>query len=90
MTKQDEGLGKAEKEGLAHLREIEKDLDQIKELSVTPKRAFVNGIFQGGGAVVGGILAVLLIGWLLAISGIIPGLDRIAPYLQEASEKRGW
>lgn len=76
-----------EREGLAHLREIEKDLDEIKERSVTPKRAFVNGIFQGGGAVLGGIFAVILLGWLLWISGVIPGLNYIAPYLENAAQK---
>lgn len=83
----EEKLNPAEKEGLEHLREIEKDLDEIKERTVTPKRAFINGIFQGGGAVVGGILAVILLGWLLWISGIIPGLDRIAPYIENATQR---
>lgn len=76
-----------EKEGLQHLREIESDLAQIKERSVTPKRAFINGLFQGGGAVIGGIVAVILLGWLLWISGIVPGLGFIAPFIENAAER---
>ena len=44
-------------------------------------RAFVNGIFHGMGAVVGGIFALALIGWILSLLGVIPGFDRFETYL---------
>lgn len=80
-------VSSVEQEGLKHLREIESDLEEIKERTPTPRRAFVNGMLHGGGAVVGGILAVILLGWLLWISGLIPGLDRVAPYIEKAITK---
>jgi len=78
-----------EEAGLAHLAQIEEELSEIKERTPTPRRAFLFGILQGGGAVVGGILAVILIGWTLSIFGIIPGFGFITEYLQNAVAKIG-
>ncbi|MBC7836451.1 hypothetical protein H7X87_01590 [Acetobacteraceae bacterium] len=73
---------KIEKEGLEHLEHIEVELKEIKKRTPTSYRAFINGIFQGAGAIVGGILAVALIGFLLSVFGVIPGLGEIAHYFQ--------
>lgn len=55
------------------------DLDERKVRNF--KRSFVNGIFHGMGAVVGGILALTLLGWLLWLLGILPGFDSFEHYL---------
>ena len=46
-------------------------------------RAFVRGVLQGLGSVLGVVLAVLIIGWILNVMGVIPGLR------QQASEWKG-
>jgi hypothetical protein len=71
-----------EKKELEHLANIESELEEIKNRTPNARRAFLNGILQGGGAIVGGITAVALIGWALAASGVIPGLGHISQYLQ--------
>jgi hypothetical protein len=73
-----------EKESLDQLKQIEEQLVEIKEKTPTPRRAFINGILQGSGAVVGSILAVVLLGYLLSLFGIIPGLGSIVHSLQSA------
>ena len=66
---------------LKQLREIKQELTEIKERTASPKSVFFNGVLYGAGALVGGIVAVALIGWLLAVLGIIPGLNELADYL---------
>lgn len=75
-------VNELEKAGLKHLKRIEQELEEIKDRTANPRRAFIYGIAYGAGAFVGGILAVALIGWLLNIFGIIPGLSVIGEYLQ--------
>lgn len=72
---------KIEEKGLEHIKKIEHELGEIKSRTPGPKTAFTNGILQGMGAVVGSIAAVALLGWLLSIFGVIPGLDKLAEYL---------
>ncbi|MBY0294140.1 hypothetical protein K2Q08_02295 [Patescibacteria group bacterium] len=71
-------------EGLERLENIEGDLEEIKNRTPNQWISFRNGILQGAGAVVGGILAVLLLGWVLSIFGLIPGFGTIAHSIQEA------
>jgi hypothetical protein len=72
----------SDEQELRQLKEIKKELSEIKERTVNPKRVFFNGVLYGAGALVGGIVAVALIGWLLAVLGIIPGLNELADYLR--------
>lgn len=76
-----------EKEGLEQLARIEENLEEIKERTPTPRRAFLTGILQGAGAVVGGIAAIILLGWILSLLGILPGFSSIAHYLQDVSDR---
>jgi hypothetical protein len=71
-------------EGLEHLANIEHELEAIKQSAPSSKQAFFHGILQGAGALVGGVAGLIVLGWLLALFGIIPGLATIAHYLQDA------
>jgi hypothetical protein len=71
-----------EEEGLKHLEQIEQELGEIKERTPTPSRAFTYGLWQGAGALIGGILALTLLGWLLSLFGVIPGFVDISQYIQ--------
>jgi len=72
------------------LIKIEKKLEEIKDRTGDTRRAFFYGLMQGAGAVLGGIAAIMLLGWLLSILGIIPGFGDIAEYLrQQMSNWRG-
>lgn len=71
----------ADKE-LKQLKEIAKELSEIKKGTNDPKRYFLNGIVYGAGAFVGGILAIAIIGWILNVLGIIPGLSELAEYIR--------
>ena len=73
-----------EQKGLEHLSRIEGELEEIKERTPSPRRAFLNGILQGAGALVGGIVALALLGWVLSLFGLVPGFGTIAAHLQEA------
>jgi MFS family permease len=76
-----------EDEGLEVLEKIEAEVRQIEKHTPSPKRAFYMGIMQGMGVVVGSLLAVILLGWLLHIFGLIPGLKDVTEYLQDASSR---
>jgi hypothetical protein len=71
-------------EGLERLEHIEEDLDEIKRRTPDHWIAFRNGILQGAGAIVGGIVAILILGWLLSLFGFIPGLGVIAQTIRDA------
>ena len=73
------------KEGIEHLEHIETELEEIKKRTGGTTRAFISGLFQGGGAVVGGVIAIVLIGLILSFLGLIPGLGTVVTYLQNAS-----
>jgi predicted lipid-binding transport protein (Tim44 family) len=72
-----------EEEGLKHLEHIEQELEEIKDRTPAPGRAFAYGLWQGAGALLGGILALALLGWALSFFGIIPGFATIAKYFQD-------
>ncbi len=72
----------ADEKELRQLREIKKELLEIKDRTSDPKRAFFNGILYGAGALVGGIIAVAVIGWVLNILGIIPGFSELSDYVR--------
>jgi len=79
---------KTEQRGLKNLRHIEKEVTAIESRTPgSPLRSFFNGIMQGGGAVVGSIAAIALVGWLLGVFGIIPGLGDLAHYFQDIIAK---
>jgi hypothetical protein len=67
---------------------LEKDLGEIKEDLVEIRnrtggwRSFFYGLLQGAGWIVGTLAAVAIIGWLLSVSGLIPGLGALAQNLE--------
>ena len=69
-------------------KKLEKDLGQIKEELGEIRdrsggwRPFFYGILQGVGWTIGTLAAVALIGWILSISGLVPGLGHIAQNLE--------
>jgi hypothetical protein len=67
--------------GLEHLERIETELEEIKERTSDPKRSLLNGVLSGAGAIVGSILALVLLGLVLSLLGFIPGLGEITNYL---------
>ena len=69
-------------EGLQHLEHIETELEEIKERTNAQRPPFMYGLFQGAGALVGGILMLALLGWMLSFFGVIPGFVTIASYFQ--------
>ena len=75
------------KEELEKLTEISNELEEIKH-KVAPTRWRVHGLYQGAGVVLGGAIAVVLIGWLLAFIGVIPGFHDTAEYLRSIVETR--
>ena len=74
---------KSAAEGLKHLEHIERELEVLKARGGA-RRTFFLGILQGAGALLGGIIALSLLGWILSLFGVIPGLQTISAYLQEA------
>ena len=74
-----------QKKGLKSLERIERDLEELKS---NPRRTFLNGILYGAGAFVGGILAILLAGWLLSIAGLVPGISDMADKINSAVQTR--
>lgn len=76
-----------EREGLQHLANIEEELEEIKRRTPSPRRAFWNGVLQGGGAFLGGIVAIIAIGgviWLFGFTGFAP---ETTAYLQGVIDK---
>ncbi len=76
-----------ERKGLRHLEHIEKDLDAIKLKAPSPRTSFVNGMWQGVGAVIGSLIAIALLGALLSIVGVLPGFAAYTKYMQGALDK---
>jgi hypothetical protein len=70
-------------------KKVEALLDEIKSNTESkPAKSFINGILYGAGIVLGTIVAVVGIGWLLTILGVIPGVDVIAQKISEILQKR--
>lgn len=67
---------------LKQLKQIKRELVEIKDRTANPRRMFISGVLYGAGAFLGGILAVALVGWLLSVLGVIPGLHVLTDYLQ--------
>jgi predicted lipid-binding transport protein (Tim44 family) len=71
-------------EGLEHLKNIQEELSELKEQTANPWASFARGILQGAGAIVGGIAAIILLGWVLYVMGLIPGFGTIVHSIQDA------
>ncbi len=70
-------------------KKVEALLDEIKSnTQARPAKSFVNGILYGAGIVLGTIVGVVLVGWLLSILGVIPGVDILAQKFSEILQKR--
>lgn len=70
-------------------KKVETLLDEIKiNTEAKPARSFVNGVLYGAGIVIGTLTAVVLVGWLLSILGVIPGFDILAQKLGEVLQQR--
>ena len=74
-------------EGIRHLRRIEGELSDIKENTGGWRNWFLRGALQGAGFLVGTIAALVLVGWILSILGIVPGFDEVAEYLRSAIDR---
>ncbi len=71
----------------AEIQELKKITEELKRVEANTGSswwAFYRGILSGGGAIIGGIIAVILIGALLSILGVIPGFQAIAAYINAA------
>ncbi len=73
-------VAEIEKKQLKELREIGDGIDALKA-QTTRTASFLRGIYHGAGAVVGGVIALALLGWLLGILGVIPGFSTFEEYL---------
>lgn len=76
---------KIEEEGLKHLEKIEENIEEMKRRAPGTKRAFVNGIMHGVGAVFGSIATIFLLGWLLSWLGFFPGMKEFVETVRSAS-----
>ena len=71
------------------IRKVETLLGEIKENTESrPAKSFINGILYGGGVVLGTIVAVALVGWLLSVLGVIPGIDILAHKFSDILQNR--
>jgi len=73
--------------GLEHLERIETELEEIKDRTANPSRSLLMGILSGAGAVLGSILALIILGWLLSLLGVIPGFSSITTYLHSVVDR---
>jgi hypothetical protein len=74
-----------EKQGIEHLEKIEQELKEIKERTGGRLNSLRNGLWQGIGAVVGWVVGLVLLGFVLSYSGIIPGFGEIVEYLKSVA-----
>lgn len=65
------------------LREIKKELKNI-ESNTSAKWWIIHGMLYGAGWIIGSLLAILIIGWVLSLLGVIPGLNHIVSAIQDA------
>lgn len=68
---------------IRQLREIRQELEAIRE-NTAAKTSFWHGILYGIGWIIGSLVALVLVGWLLSVLGIIPGLNHIVAVFQNA------
>jgi len=71
---------------IQELEKISAELQQINVNTGSAWTALLRGGLSGAGAIVGGIVAVVLVGWVLGLLGIIPGLNVIAAYFSDAAK----
>lgn len=57
-----------------HLQNIENEIGEVSDKLGGNFWAFFRGLIGGFGSVIGAFLALLIIGWVLNIIGIIPAL----------------
>ena len=69
---------------IQELKKITEELKAVKENTGSSWTAFLRGMLSGGGAIIGGVIAVVLIGIVLSVLGIIPGFKTIAAYITAA------
>lgn len=70
-------------------KKVETLLGEIKSNTQNkPAKNFLNGMLYGAGIVLGTIVGVVLVGWLLSILGIIPGVDSLAHKFSDILQKR--
>ena len=69
-----------------HLIKIERQIDEIKNRTGSPLRAFMGGVLYGIGWILGGIIAIIALSWVLSLMGVIPGLGDISQYLYRVME----
>ena len=69
--------------------ELKTELDKLNRTLVgilhkteSPWRAFLNGALRGLGSVIGIVLAIALVGWVLNVLGVIPGIAEEAKVWQ--------
>ncbi len=75
-----------EHEALTHLENIEDELEAIGDRT-SSWRAFLNGVLHGAGIIAGTLLGLAVLGWLLSIFGVVPGLDEFKSYVEELREE---
>lgn len=73
---------------IRQLREIKQELKAIKG-NTASTNWFLHGILYGAGWIVGSLIAIIFIGWILSVVGVVPGLDRIAHDFQDAFSRVG-
>ncbi len=77
-----------EHKGLEHLEKIESELKEIKlQQKGSRWQSLRNGLWQGAGAIIGGVAAVIVLGWILSFLGVIPGFGEMAHYIQQAFQQ---
>jgi len=71
------------------VKKVETLLGEIKTNTADrPAKNFMKGVWQGAGIVAGTLLAVLILGWVLTIMGVIPGADVIAERISDTLRNR--
>ena len=74
-------MAKPQNEEIRELKKISAELKQIQVNTGSTWYAFFRGMLQGGGAILGSIAAVVLVGWVLGVLGVVPGFQDIATYI---------
>lgn len=74
-------------EGLEHLKHIQEEITELKEETSGRWNAFRRGLWQGAGTILGGVAAIVLLGWILFLLGFIPGLGSISKTIQDAASR---
>lgn len=69
---------------IQELKKITEELKAVKANTGSSWGAFLRGMLSGGGAIIGSIVTIILIGVVLSIMGVIPGFATIAAYINEA------